>query len=322
MKKILVICGVTSSGKTSCALSISNIANFSIISIDSRQIYSNMDIGTGKDIPAGFKKNKINLGNQFDPYIVYQKKSTLIWGYDLTNPSEHFSTALFIKAVSPIIEHIHGSDKIPILVGGSGLYLNEIVSPSASTSIPLDKKLRKSIQNKSLKYVQALLNKVDQKKYISMNRSDKYNPRRLIRAIEIAKYKSSTSKKFHKEKIQKYDVLKIGLDTNINVIDQSITNRVHHRIRQGMSKEVEELVAMNLDWSVPALSATGYKEWREYLEGKISKQTATNKWIIREKKYARRQITWFKKQSDIIWIDNENKLNNASLSMKVKKWLN
>jgi tRNA dimethylallyltransferase len=263
MTKLLVICGPTATGKTKLASLLAKKFNGELISADSRMVYKHMDIGTGKD------KNKYGL----------------ISGYDLVNPNEEFSVSHYINFAEKEIKRIIDQKKLPILVGGTGLYLKAITEGIETASIPQNKKLRKNLENKTPEELFEILQKTNRQKAISMNDSDKKNPRRLIRAIEV-------SDELPQEKVIKdYDILMIGLITSYEELKNRIDKRVDERIDLGFEKEINFLKENNF-WNKVPLKTLGYKDWPD-----------VKKWKIEEYKYSKRQMTWFKKNKQIIWFD-------------------
>src|SRR3989344_2658803 len=188
MIKLLVICGPTATGKTSLALHLSEVFNGEIISADSRQVYRGMDIGTGKDLPviSNYQFPITNLKKQ--NIGCYKIKGINVWGYDLVKPNEDFSVGQYIAIAENIIENIHDRKKLPIIVGGTGLYIKGIVDGIPTADIPKNMELRKSLENKDTSELYDNLVSLDPAKALSLNKSDSKNPRRLIRAIEVVKY--------------------------------------------------------------------------------------------------------------------------------------
>ena len=317
MNKLLYIVGPTATGKTSLAISISKIIDSQILSADSRQVYKFMDIGTGKDIPKGFFKHQESINN--NEYIVYKNSTTSIWGYDVVNPDQEFSISHFYHHSKNILSKITHDNHLPIVVGGTGLYLKSIETPPTSISIPQDKKLRHKLSKHSLIELQNELKKINIDKFKSFNHSDANNPRRLIRAIEISNH--SQNALYKKSSPPKYDSLWVGLRSKLETIDNKIEARVHQRIHNGFEKEFESLYAKKLIKNhFQSSSSTGYKQWIEYKNNQISKKEAIDKWIRAEKQYARRQITWFNKQKNIKWFDIDSNNYPKSVVETVKVW--
>lgn len=300
--KCLIICGPTATGKTRLAAEIAKEFNGEVISADSRQVYRRVDIGTGKDKPRGVK----------------------IWGYDLVEPDEEFSVADFVAFTWSIIERLGRKNKLPIVVGGTGLYLKSLFEPPESLGVKADKKLRKKLEVLDIKQLQEELGRVAPERFRQMNWSDKHNPRRLIRAIEVANYHlrgvhAATSEVKNRRGVI-YDALWIGLTADRSMLEKRIRRRVEERAGGGMSVEVKRLMQKYSDWTLPAFSATGYHEWREYLMGKISRQEAIEQWQRSEQQYAARQMTWFKKQPYIYWFDIGDKNWHNQINRLVNKW--
>lgn len=317
MNKLLYIIGPTATGKTNIALNLAQRFNGDIISADSRQVYIGMDIGTGKDIPSGFKKI-IKKENNYQS-ICYQKNNINIWGYDLVNPDQEYSIAHFQQFVNTKINQIHKLGKLPIIVGGSGLYVNCIENPPQSLSIPQNTKLRKKLSTFSTEELQKKLESINKEKYASMNQSDINNPRRLVRAIEIFIFQKENSP--NKINSNNFNSLWVGLKDSLIKIDKSIDNRVKFRIKAGFEAEFNSLYKKGLiNINFQSSSSTGYKQWLEYKNHQVSKSDAINNWIIAEKQYARRQLTWFKKNNQINWFNTNSKNLTKSVEQLVRVW--
>ena len=290
--KLLFICGPTATGKTVLAARLAKKFSGSLISADSRQVYRGMDTGTGKDRPPG----------------------VTIYGYDLVNPNQNFSVADWVSFIWPVIKQLWAKNKLPIIVGGTGLYLKSLIEPPASLGIRPDKKLRSQLNNLPVSDLQHKLRQLDLTRFNQMNYSDQHNPRRLIRAIEITGSKPSLAE------VPQTSTLWLCLTAPLPIIDQRIRERVVSRAKHGMTAEINQLMAQYPAWTLPAFSATGYRQWRDYLEGKTTRQSAIGRWQTVERQYARNQITWFKKQAEIHWFDI-SRLNWQNQAKElVKKW--
>lgn len=307
MNKLLVICGPTATGKTSLALQLAKRFNGELISSDSRQVYKYMNIGTGKDLPENAKWYMLNAKLGF-----YQINETKIWGYDLVRPDQDFSVSQFCKVGNLILLDILNRGKLPIIVGGTGLYIDGLVHGIETQSIPRDLELRKSLESKTAAELYTLLSKHDKKKADSLNESDNKNPRRLIRAIEIAK--SNDFKKGGGLKNNDYDPLWIGLTLSDR---QKLYDRIDERVDQRASDEFDaEITFLQRNNYLRVLSQTlGYREWLLYKNGNITKEEAIKKWKYSEHGYARRQITWFKKNNAINWFAT----NEVNWDLRVEK---
>lgn len=277
-RKLLVICGPTSTGKTKLALYLAKEFNGTLISADSRQVYKYMDIGTGK----GGEK---------------------VLGYDLVSPNEEFSVSQYVNFANEEIKNIYAEGKLPILVGGTGLYIKAVTDGIETAQVPPDEKLREELSRKSVNELFNLIEEADPEKAILMNESDRKNPRRLIRAIEIAN--SNLKIKISKPD---YDTLFVGLTVSLPVLERRIEERVNERIRIGFQKEIDFL-KNNGFWDGVPQSTLGYREWPD-----------VTKWKLEEFKYAKRQTTWFKKNKKINWFNIANPQFKNEVENLVKKW--
>lgn len=279
ISKLLVICGPTATGKTKLAFDMAKKFNGELISADSRMVYKYMDIGTGKDI----------------------KKYGKIFGYDLVNPNEEFSISNYSRFARKAINEIQKREHLPILVGGSGLYIKSVISDITTISVAPDKKLRKKLEIKTVDELFEKLLKINPERAKSMNDSDRRNPRRLIRAIEIAKKEPESN-------FIKYDVLFVGLTANKEILKKRIGKRVDERINNGFEEELNFLKKKDFFRYVPSRTL-GYKDWLDI-----------EKWKLEEFKYAKRQMTWFKKESQINWFDITTAKFEKDVEKLIQKW--
>ena len=315
MKKLLVICGPTATGKTALGVKLAKKFNGEIISADSRQVYKYMDIGTGKDLPLPVP----------------------VWGLDLVRPNQEFSVSHWVKFAHKVIQNIWTRKKLPIIVGGTGFWIKALIDGVDSVGIPPDWKLRKKLSHCSITSLLHCLEKLDPERMRRMNKSDRNNSRRLIRAIEIAlqvkseklkvlsKGWSSSGRKSYSSKLKVDKLLTIGLKTNNKTLYQRIDKRVDKRIKQGAQKEVRTLIKKGYFWNLPAMSAIGYKEWQGFLEDSVSLDKVIQRWKYNEHAYARRQMTWFRKPirqafGKIHWFDIENADWKNDIVKLAKSW--
>ncbi|KKQ92015.1 MAG: tRNA delta(2)-isopentenylpyrophosphate transferase, tRNA dimethylallyltransferase [Microgenomates group bacterium GW2011_GWC1_39_7b] len=319
-KKLLVICGPTSTGKTSLAIKIAKKLNGEIVSADSRQVYKIMNIGTGKDLPVNSKLiiNNSKLGGY------YEAEGIKIWGYDLVDPKGEFSVAQYLKIAHRIIDDISKRGAFPILVGGTGLYIRGVIDGIDTADVPKNNKLRKNLEGKSVNELYEKLSQLDSLKAGSFNSSDKKNPRRLVRAIEIAQYQ--LTKKFVTSARHtignNFDVLRIGLTAPKEFIDRRIVKRVIDRLDKGIKTEVENLLKSGVTWENQAMMAMGYGLWRDYFEGDVTEDQILAEWARDEVRYAKRQMVWFKKDRRITWFDITDPEFLINVESLVKKWYN
>ena len=319
MDKLLIICGPTATGKTFLALHLAKVFGGELISADSRQVYKHMDIGTGKEIPKGFGFRKSDLEFKGGEVGYFTDGDTRIWGYDLVEAGEEFSVAQYVKFADEILKNVLQRGKLPILVGGTGLYIKGVVNGIDTAKVPKNKTLRNSLKNKGASELFEILASLDPTKAASMNISDRRNPRRLVRAIEIAEY--GIGKRGEKKiKRVKLDALYIGLSAAKEYVFKLISERIKARFKAGLEGEVKNLILKRVSWDSQAMSALGYSQWRKYFEEKASMSQVINQWNKDEKSYARRQLTWFKRDKRVFWFDISKNGWQKSVEKLVKKW--
>ena len=318
MEKLLIICGPTATGKTKMALHLAKVFSGELVSADSRQVYKGMDVGTGKELSPGSKHVK-GKGKLPDYYLVNGIK---IWGYDLVEPKEGFSVGAYLKITGKVMVDINKRGLLPILVGGTGLYIKAQVDGFETTGVPKDDVLRKTLESRSIDDLYNHLGQLDPVKAASLNVSDRKNSRRLIRAIEVAQWKIKhvDNKITYDESCDRVDPLFIGLKATNDIIDDIIEARVYKRIDQGFEREVRNLIKKGLSWDSQAMDSLGYKQWQPYFLGKETKEVSINAWVRAEKAYVKRQMTWFKKDKRINWFDITSATLRDDIEKLVKRW--
>lgn len=299
MKKLVSIVGPTATGKTSLALWLSErliaeqkIAGVDLISADSRQVYRELPIISGADIPD-------NVPEQIT-----------IHGVGIINVDEEWSVAHFRNWALPIIEQSITAGHLPIIVGGTGLYHRHLFNLELAEQPGPDLKLRAELQILSVEALQSRLGQLSAERLVAMNDSDRQNPRRLVRAIEQVTNKRELLPIIVQQSLPNFKRFTIGLTDSLDHLEQKIAQRVAERWQQGAVDEVkkvmEKLESTALD--LPGLSATGVKEIGQYLDGQSTEEHAKQAWILREFQYAKRQLTWWKKESEVKWyqVDHAN----------------
>ena len=316
MRNLLVICGPTATGKTSLALRLAKKFNGEIISADSRQVYKGMDIGTGKDLPKG---SRLVIGRRKQGY--YLINGVKVWGYDLVSAKKEFSVGQYVKIARKIIKEILKRNKLPILVGGTGFYIKGLVDGIATAIIPKNRKFRKSLEGISVSELYDKLAQIDSIKAASLNFSDRKNPRRLIRALEIALWHLKGKYKETRAKDLDFDlVLFVGLMANEELLEERIVKRVKGRVDKGFSKEISRLKKEGLTRENQSINALGYSQWFDVLEGKMSADVAIVDWIKSERKYAKKQMSWFKRDKRINWFDISKEEWGKNVEKLVERW--
>ncbi|PKL72680.1 tRNA (adenosine(37)-N6)-dimethylallyltransferase MiaA [Candidatus Kuenenbacteria bacterium HGW-Kuenenbacteria-1] len=304
--QLIVILGPTASGKSELALKLAKKFNGEIVSADSRQIYKKMNIGTNKiknkklslnevkELKVKSLNNKVQIINNIPHYMI-----------DIINPNKEFSLAKYKKMTIKIIKNIQKQGKIPFLVGGTGLYISSIINNFQIPKVPPNTKLREKIENEIKKYgiekVYQKLLKLDPEteKFVQKN-----NARRIIRALEVCLSKGKLFSQQRQKNKPLFRVLQLGIKTNRKKLLEKINQRVDQMIKDGLIKEVTEL-AKKYNWNLQSMSGIGYKQMGMYLRNEINLDE-TIELIKRDtRRYARRQMTWFKKDDRINWISNQ-----------------
>jgi tRNA dimethylallyltransferase len=294
--KNIIITGQTGTGKTSLALNIAKKLNSVILSADSRQIYKEMDIGTGKiDNPDDirFTDNNWNL------------KGTRIYGINLINPDQQFSSGDFSEYGIKIVNENPNT----VTIGGTGFYIKSLFDPAETIDIPQNQELRltysqleqKLASDEYVKSLQEDLKKLNSSKFQSLNNSDVNNPRRLVRAIEVEIYKNQNIRLDPQtEKID--NQIWVGLHAPREYLSNKIRERINKMFEIGLENEVQNLLK-KYSWDSPGMQTIGYIEFKEYFENQISKDQLIENIITSHMQYARKQMIYLKKFDQIHWID-------------------
>lgn len=285
--KVIVICGPTASGKTALSIELAKKINGEIISSDSMQIYKYMDIGTAKPNKEEMQGIKHHL-------------------LDFVEPNQRYSVAEFKKDAEAAIEEILAKGKTPIVVGGTGLYVDSLIYGIEYQDIELDEKYRRELEERVLK--EGLEKLYDEAKKIdpqAMEKISQNDKKRILRVLEIYKAtgKNKTEQEIESRKNgAKYDYKVFAINWDREKLYERINKRVDIMIEQGLIQEVEQLLKKYNEFPT-AMQGLGYKEVVEYLHGITSKEEMIEKLKMETRRYAKRQITWFKKNKQTIWIE-------------------
>lgn len=289
MEKVLVILGPTGVGKTKVSLEVADILKGEIISADSRQIYKYLDIGTAK--PTEEEQNKVAF------HLI-----------DIVEPDEKFSASDYAKGAKKEIREVIERKKVPIVVGGSGLYLRALFKgffkgPKANHQIR--EKLKEESEKFGKKFLHGRLKEKDLEAALRIHPNDEI---RIIRALEVCELTGKTITELQKKggyEPEEFEFVKIGLNLDRKKLYERINRRVDQMMQDGLLDEVKKIKKMgysspcaNLPWKT-----VGYKEMFSYLEGKYILEKAIDLLKMNTRRYAKRQLTWFKKEKDVIWLD-------------------
>ena len=285
--KLIVIVGPTASGKTDLSIKLAKNFSAEIISADSRQVYKGMDIGTGKIT----KKEMQGIPH----YLL-----------DVVSPRTKFNVIKYRKLALKAIKKIQKRNKLPILVGGTGFYIQAIVDDIILPSVKPDWKLRSQLEKQGAKLLFQRLRKLDPQRAKTI---DKENKRRLIRALEII---IKTKKPVPLLRVQqpKFEILIIGIKKDQKELKQLIEKRLLKRLKIGMIAEVKKLHQQGVSWKRLEEFGLEYKFIALYLQNKLPKQEMIEKLQKEIEHYAKRQMTWFKRDKRIRWVSNYNEAKN------------
>lgn len=323
--KLLIICGPTATGKTDLALHLAKQFDGELINADSRQVYRGMDIVTGKDLSKNsefrIRNSELGIRNEILSVGFREKEGIPIWLIDIVNPDYVFNVGEYQRLAQTVIQDIHKRNKLPVVVGGTGLYIKSIINPIPLAQIPPNDLLRLELASLTLSQLQKRLQQIDQGRWEVMNDSDRANSRRLIRALEISEFLSctKTSVKIPASE-KKFDTLIIGLTASREILFQRIDSRVEKRINDGAVGELKNLIKKGYSANLPSLSATGYRELSLFVDSVYNLDEAVNRWKISEHAYAKRQMTWFRKDKRITWFDITNSDYRDKIVQQVEKW--
>ena len=304
LPKVVFIVGPTASGKTALGLQLAQLYNGEIINADARQIYKKFSIGTGK--PIGIRKRCCG----YNAYLVEvpdhlkvkkSKEQILIPHYlmDFLPPEKAINLVDWRRYALKAIRGITKRNHLPIVVGGTGLYIKSLIDNYAIPPVEPNLKLRESFSKKSLDYLVNVLLKLDTQADTFV---DIKNPRRVIRAIEIMTFTGKKISDLKKNKKPVIDALQLAIKIDRMDLNKKIDENVERMIADGWVQEVESLFNSGLKEDSSAMSSIGYREIGQYLKNKITLEEAVQRIKIVTKQYAKRQVTWFKKDDRIHYI--------------------
>lgn len=284
--KLLVIVGPTAVGKTELSLGLANHFQGEIISGDSMQVYRGMDIGTAKATPEERAMVPHHL-------------------IDIREPDEEFSVMEFQDLVIPLISEINLRDRLPIIVGGTGLYIESITHRFHFANAGQDEGLRQKFQDFAEQYGKEMLHQ--KLADIDPTTAERLHPndvKRVIRALEIYHLTGEKMSSFQERSEQSpYELCMIGLTMERALLYQRIDNRVDQMIKQGLIEEVKQLLDIGFVPHMSAMQGLGYKELIPYIEGSQGLEEAVETIKLRTRRFAKRQLSWFRRMKEVIWFD-------------------
>lgn len=299
---VVAIVGPTASGKTDAALAIAKKYTGEIIVADSRQVYRGMDIGTNK------VHRTWNMKHGTKTFLV---DGVPYWGIDLVEPNETFTVQQWKQYAIEKINEITKRGKLPIIEGGTGLYIWALLDNLTIPEVPPDPKLRVEIENRIAKeglaaVAQEIL-ETDPEASMFLQLD---NPRRVIRALEVIMKSGLPYSQQRTKGPKSFRDVRIGIDPGVTVVDQRIEKRAHEQFAKGLETEVRGL-AKRFGWEISAMSGIGYAEWYEALKHGLSdasREEALLTNIRRNKQFSRAQRKWFRRDPTIQWVKSETEV--------------
>lgn len=294
MEKVIVICGPTASGKTSLSIELAKKVKGEIVSADSMQIYQEMNIGTAK--PTREEKQGIKH------YLL-----------DFVSPEQRYSVADYKKDAKRAIKEILAKGKIPIVVGGTGLYIDSLIYEIEYPAIEFDEtyriKLEQRVKEQGLEVLYQEAKKIDP---IAIQKISPNDEKRILRILEIyhATGKTKTEQEIESRKNPpQYDYQVYALKWDREILYERINKRVDQMIEQGLIEEVKEILK-NHEKFPTAMQGLGYKEVVQFLQGQMTKEEMIEKLKMETRRYAKRQMTWFRKNKQTVWLDGQAKIED------------
>jgi tRNA dimethylallyltransferase len=282
MDRLIAIVGPTAVGKSNFAICLAEEFKGEIVNADSRQVYCCMDIGTAK--PG---KNELARV----PHHLF----------DIIKPDESFSLADYQALACSTISKVESRGKLPFLVGGSGQYVWAVIDNWGIPRVPPDAALRKTLEKRATTELFEKLQHIDP---AGATRTGPYNTRRIIRALEVSYTSGVPFSELQKKGTPLFDTFIIGLTQDREKLYKKIDRRVDEMVESGLVTEVENLVKMGYDFSLPSMSAIGYRQIGSFLKGETDRDTAVTRIKFETHRYVRQQYNWFKLKDDRIkWFD-------------------
>lgn len=288
MNCLVAIVGPTAAGKSELALHLAQLFEGEIVSADSRQVYRHMDIGTAKPSPEELALVPHHLIN-------------------IVNPDEDFSLTQYQRLAYQAIDDIQQRNKLPLLVGGSGLYVWSVLEGWGVPPVPPDPEFRHTLENKAGSGGEnELYQQLVEVDPVAGQRIDRRNIRRVIRALEVHRSTDTPVSQLQQKKTPPFDTLIIGLTAERNELYRRIDLRVDEMLQRGLVEEVKRLVNMGYDFGLPAMSGIGYRQVGKFLKDQSTLQSAVQQIKFETHRLVRHQYAWFKlADSRIRWFDSQ-----------------
>ncbi|MGD0795429.1 MAG: tRNA (adenosine(37)-N6)-dimethylallyltransferase MiaA [Dehalococcoidales bacterium] len=302
MKRLIAIVGPTGIGKSRLALHLAPIYRGEIVSADSRQVYRYMDIGTAKPTPQEMAAIPHHLIN-------------------IINPDEDFSLAQYQALAYRAIENIFNHDKLPFLVGGSGLYVKSVLEGWVIPGVSPDKEFRYNIEKRSHEDIEELYQELVRVDPHAAAKIDRRNVRRVIRALEVHAKARRPFSELGRKQPPPFDSLIIGLTADRPFLYSMVDRRVDEMMEHGFVSEVESLIKMGYHLELPAMSGIGYRQIGQLIKGELTREAAAQKIKTETHRFIRHQYAWFRlDDKKIHWFDIERQ-GDAEIEKALAEYL-
>ena len=301
-ENLFILLGPTAIGKTEVSISLAQKMKGEIISADSMQIYKYMDIGSAKVTKEEMDGVKHHL-------------------VDILYPDEEFTVANYKSKAKQLIAELNSENKIPIVAGGTGLYINSLVYDLNFTEVPPNEEFRRKLEiiaeQKGNEYIHERLENIDEESSKKISPNDQ---KRVIRALEIYEVTGKTMSEYNKDfrkPVEAYNLVMIGLNMDRARLYERINQRVDIMIERGLIEEVKSILAKGYNKDLVSMKGIGYKEIIMYLENIITLEESIELIKQKSRNYAKRQLTWFRRDDRIKWIDLDNYSEKQSLTREI-----
>lgn len=297
MKQIAVICGATATGKTRLAVDLAQKLNTEIISADSQLIYKGLNVGTAKPTESEMRGVKHHM-------------------IDIAEPNETFSVGNYSEKATPIFKNLLDTGKVPVICGGTGFYINSLLFDLGYGNTAADDGVRKKYSEFLNEHGKEAL--FERLKEVDPETAEKLHPndvKRVVRALEIFEVSGKRKSQQRDKMISKYDYLAVAVDYPREELYERINKRVDEMFNDGLLEEIEGLLSRGIDENCQSMQAIGYKEVLQCLKNGNNQSTMRD--IIKQntRRYAKRQITFFKKFPDIVWLKPEEATTDRILEL-------
>ncbi len=314
--KVIAVVGPTAAGKSEVGVRLAQALDGEVICVDSRTVYKEMNVGTAKVTGEKFSKIEAREG-ELSMNDLFEARPVMVediphWGVDLVGADEAFTVADFVSYAQKKINDINRRGKLPILVGGTGLYFRALLDGLTLTDVDIDEKLRTELEAKSTEELVELLGERDPDAASSI---DVMNRRRVVRALEIVMTTGSTLASQQRKVETPYEVLYLGMDIDKEVLFDRINARVDVMVGSGLIDEARNLLD-KYGAESQAMSGIGYRQLARFFAGTLPLREAIDRIKIDSRHYAKRQLTWFKADQRVVWVSSI-----VEALTEAKKWL-